>query len=131
MADRNMPGSKASYSGTWRMDRRKQRSEATKSFLVATMGSHPNAGRNVPAVHPVFTLGIVIYFGADSARERTMRKMILAAVAVIGFGFVGSATVSAAPGYGPALGAAAQTLGITQKVSWRQSYHSYRGGRCC
>ncbi len=48
-----------------------------------------------------------------------MRKTILTAVAVIGLGFVGSVTVSAAPVYGPALSAAAETLDMTQNVWWR------------
>jgi hypothetical protein len=54
--------------------------------------------------------------------EMTMRKMMLAAVAVIGLGFAGSAPVSAAQVYGPALSAAAGTLDMTQNVWWRRGY---------
>src|SRR5262249_8949797 len=51
-------------------------------------------------------------------KERTMRTMMLAAVAVMGLGSIGSVPASAAPVYGPALSAAAETLDMTQNVWW-------------
>ena len=56
-----------------------------------------------------------------------MRMTMLAAIAAIGLGFAGSSTVSAAPAYGPGLGAAAGTLDMTQNVWWYR-YHYWRGG---
>jgi hypothetical protein len=57
-----------------------------------------------------------------------MRMTMLAAVAAIGFGFAGSATVSAAPVYGPALVNAADTLDMTQNVWYRYHYRYWGGG---
>ena len=61
-----------------------------------------------------------------------MRTTILAAIAVMGLGFVGSVTVSAAPVYGPALSTAAETLDMTQNVWWRRGYGwGWRGRGWC
>jgi hypothetical protein len=59
-----------------------------------------------------------------------MRATILAAITAIGLGFAGSMTAVAAPVYGPALGAAAENLDMTQHVWWRYGYHGHHGGWC-
>jgi hypothetical protein len=49
-------------------------------------------------------------------REKATRTAILAAIAVMSVGFVGSSTVSAAPANGTSTGAAAATLDLKQDV---------------
>jgi hypothetical protein len=67
--------------------------------------------------------------------ETTMRMTIFAAIAAIGFGFVGSSTVSAAPAYGTSMGAAAVSLDLRQEAyAGRHRYYgygSYRRYRHC
>src|ERR1700730_3451617 len=114
MADCNMLGPMASYIRTRGGFQRRQGS---------TTG--PPINRS-PLVYP----GIVVYSRADWIKERTMRATILAAITAIGLGFAGSMTAVAAPVYGPALGAAAEALDMTQHVWWRYGYHGHRGGWC-
>jgi len=72
-----------------------------------------------------------------------MRTVILAAIAAICLGFVGSSTVSAAPDYGTSMGAAAasldlgrmptytvHTVGTTDTVG-TVGYYGYGGYRQC
>jgi hypothetical protein len=64
-----------------------------------------------------------------------MRMAIFAAIAAIGFGFVGSSTVSAAPAYGTSMGAAAASLDLRQDAyaghRWYYGYRSHRRYRHC
>ena len=54
-----------------------------------------------------------------------MRTVILAAIAAICLGFVGSSTVSAAPAYGTSMGAAAASLDLRQDAYVYRPYGRY------
>jgi len=66
-----------------------------------------------------------------------MRMAIFAAIAAIGFGFVGSSAVPAAPAYGTSMGAAAASLELRQDAYvgrrwyYGYGYHPYRRYRHC
>jgi hypothetical protein len=58
-----------------------------------------------------------------------MRTAILAAIAAICLGFVGSSTASAAPAYGDLMGAAAASLDLRQDTYVYRPYSRHYGYR--